>query len=297
VRVAYLDTTHWLYNNHASLARSLEVQRARGVTPERHIVIHPNRAIEDADHALLMGGEHAYETYAFSGTPVHEIVNLGRVDLPDPSGKDFSEAARHFIWFGSRGLAHKGLGRTLEAFARMPEMRLTVCGPIADEPRFAEAYRRELFETPNIRLYGWIDVTGPDFAALARSALGVVFPSCAEARSGGVINCMQAGLSPLISVETNVDVEPDFGVLLEDSSVGAIVAAVRALSARSPETLAAMAHATWRTARERYGREGYKRALRTALERIVAEGRHPTSRGFFRIPRTDGAMAPLLDNP
>ena len=32
VRVAYLDTTHWLYNNHASLARSLEVQRSRGVT-------------------------------------------------------------------------------------------------------------------------------------------------------------------------------------------------------------------------------------------------------------------------
>ena len=196
VRVLQIDTTHWLFNNQASLGRSLEVQRSRGVTPERDIEIARNRAIETADYAVMAGNDFVYETFAFAGVPVFEIVNPAMLIRPWNDGKDFNAARRRFLWMGSGGLAHKGLGRTLEAFAGLSDHHLTVCGPLDREPRFCEAHHRELRQTPNIRAHGWIDQTGPEFAALADATLAHVFPSCAEAQAGAVINCMAAGPDP-----------------------------------------------------------------------------------------------------
>ena len=64
---------------------------------------------------------------------------------------------------------HKGLDLVLEAFARMPELHLTVCGPIHEEPAFEAAFRRELYETPNIETLGWVDIASPAFAELLRA--------------------------------------------------------------------------------------------------------------------------------
>jgi hypothetical protein len=283
IRVVYLDTMHWAANNHASLGRSLEVQRARGITPERHITIEPNRAIETADYGIMFGTEAAYATFAFAGKTIFQIPNPGLTPFPFPADKDFDACRRRFIWLGSRGLAHKGLGRTLEAFAGMPEMELSVCGPLGAEPHFARAYRAEL-ALPNVRVHGWVDLTGPDFAALAGSALGIVYPSCAEAQAGAVTNAMHAGLIPVVSRETTIDVDP-FGVLLPDiappeASVAAIAATVRSLAAEPADRLAAHAQGAWETARARYSRASYKAVLGGIVERIVAEHPRVSAHGF-----------------
>ena len=60
------------------------------------------------------------------------------------------------------------------------------------------------YETPNIHTHGWIDITGPDFARLASETLGVVYPSCAEACCGSVINVMHAGVIPIVSRQTGI---------------------------------------------------------------------------------------------
>jgi glycosyltransferase involved in cell wall biosynthesis len=283
IKVVHLDTMHWAVNNHASLARSLEVQNRRGITPERTILVEENRAIECADYGTLIGNRAVYDTYAFAGKPVFQVPHPATTTHAWPEGKDFEAGRRHFLWLGSRGLAHKGLGRVLEAFAQMPEMRLTVCGPVKDEPRFAEAYRNELRETPNIRVHGWIDVTSPEFAELARSALAIVFPSCAEAQAGAVINCMQAGLIPVVSRQTGLDVDPDFGVLLRDESVHSIVEAVRRLAGCPTDELARMAHRTWEVARVTYTKEHYKQVFGDIVERIVTEHPHLTASGFIPL--------------
>jgi hypothetical protein len=54
---------HWAFNNHASLGRSLEVQHCRGITPEEQIVVSPNRAIETADCATMIGNDAVHATY------------------------------------------------------------------------------------------------------------------------------------------------------------------------------------------------------------------------------------------
>ena len=126
-----------------------------------------------------------------------EVPNPSAVSYPWFEDKDFAAARTRFLWIGSRGLVHKGLDLVLEAFARMPEVHLTVCGPIHEEPAFEAAFRRELYETPNIETLGWVDIASPAFAELLKRTVALVYPSAAEACCGTVVNSMQAGLIPV----------------------------------------------------------------------------------------------------
>ena len=78
------------------------------------------------------------------------------------------------------------------AFGGMPDLP-TVCGPLEEEPELPGPTGASFVHCRNIEVRGWIDVTGPDFTALADSVLAHIFPSCAEAPGRLVINCMGAG--------------------------------------------------------------------------------------------------------
>ena len=123
--------------------------------------------------------------------------------------------------------------------------------------------------------------------------MGLIYPSCAEACCGTVINSMQAGLIPLVSVESGVDIDPDFGMVLRASSVEAVEEAVRALAARPAGELAAMARRTWSVARATYTRPRYKQVFGAAIDRIVAEHPNPGFAGFVPMPEAESAPAPL----
>ena len=89
-----------------------------------------------------------------------------RSPTPGPRTRTSPRPRGRFLWIGSQGLVHKGLDLVLEAFARMPDLHLTVCGPIREEPAFEAAFRRELYATPNIETLGWVDIASPAFADL-----------------------------------------------------------------------------------------------------------------------------------
>lgn len=284
VRVALLDTAHWLFNNQASLRRSLEVQRRRGVTPERDIIVGRNRAIEIADYGMVLGNSFVYDTYAFARTPMFELANPAITEWHWQNDKDHDACRRRFLWLGSRGMAHRGLGRVLEAFAGMPDCHLTVCGGVVDEPEFCKAYRRELLECPNIDLRGWIDVTGTEFAALTRNTIAHVFPSCAEAQAGSVVNCMGAGLIPMVSRQVGIDITSNFGVLLNDDSVPGIREAVQTLADRPTEELQAMSREAWVVATSRHSMENHKKTIGAIVDRVLHEHPNTDLSGFIRLP-------------
>ena len=251
---------------------------------DSHKFIQINRAIETADYATLLGNDFDFDSYAFAGKPVFQVPNPSAVTYPWAGDKDFAAAAGRFLWIGSQGFVHKGLDLVLEAFARCPELHLTVCGPLDEEPGFVAAFRRELFATPNIETLGWVDIASPAFAGLCRRTAALVYPSAAEACCGTVVNSMQAGLIPIVSVGAGVDVDPDFGMVLGELSVEAISQAVRSLAARPPADLAAMARRAWTVARDTYTVETYRAVFGAAIERIVDEHPKPSFTGFVRMP-------------
>jgi glycosyltransferase involved in cell wall biosynthesis len=179
---------------------------------------------------------------------------------------------RRFLWFGSGGMVHKGLDLVLEAFTGLPDFHLTVAGPVEREREFESAFSRELYRTPNVATIGWVDVGSPEFLALARSLLGLVYPSCSEGQNGGTVTCLHAALVPVVTREVGVDVASDFGVVLTEASVEAIRRAVVELAARPEDELRAMARRAWEFARAHHTRERfaveYRRQMLALLDRF-----------------------------
>ena len=85
---------------------------------------------------------------------------------------------------------------------------------VALEKEFLREYERELYRTPNIHAVGWVNIGSQQFLDITQSCVAVVHASCAEGTVGSVITCMHAGLIPIVSYESGVDVH-DFGTLLK----------------------------------------------------------------------------------
>lgn len=282
IKIVHLDTAHWIFNNSAAYRRHHELQKRRHVVLRSFKWVEPNWAIEHADYATTnWGNQFNVGTYQYSGKPIFQIPLPTCAVYPEPD-KDYSKCRNNFVWFGSDGLVHKGLDLVLEAFAAMPDCQLTVCGPLREkgsdcyngplqrDRQFEAAFHQELYECENIHTAGWIDVESEDFDRLARTCIGVVFPSCSEGGGASAITCMQAGLIPIVSYETNVNVG-DFGYTLQDSSIEEIKKTVRIVSALPVDELKERACAAWRFSQENHTREQFVENYRKVIETIMAE--------------------------
>jgi len=271
IKIAHLDTSHYATNNHATYTRLLDLQRRRGLSlPGSARFVEPNLAIEHAQYGVVLGNEVTAATYRYANKPLFTLNVPAAVDIGLPDTKDFAACHNRFLWFGSSGMVHKGLDLTLEAFASMPEMHLTICGPVAAENDFQQLYRKELYEAANIRTVGWVDVSSTEFARITQQCVGVVYPSCAEGQAGSVVTCLRAGLLPLVSRETGVPVG-DFGVTLANASVEEICRAVRAVASLPTIELAARTHRAWEHAVSHHSRESYRRDYERIVQDIIAD--------------------------
>jgi len=269
VKIAHFDTSHFAFNNSATYQRLRDTQVRRGVSlPGSIRLIEHNMALEIADFGVVLGNANVSNTYVYAGKPLFSLSVISSVERPWNSKKDFQACRNRFVWFGSNGLVHKGLDLVLEAFTGMPDQHLTVCGPIVSEPAFCEVYQRELFNTSNIRTIGWVDVSGEQFQRIASECAAVVFPSCAEAQASAIINCIRAGLIPIVSRETGLSTG-DFGVELATSSIDEIQSAVRSIAELSPYELASRARRTWEYAAAFHSHEAYKTQYREIITRIA----------------------------
>ena len=270
LRIQHIETGHHLFHNAAQQQRLDHIEKRRGVRLCPFKLIAENRAIECAHYGTTTGNAFTIGTYAHAGRTIHRVGISTPYLFPSPENKDFEACRRRWLWFGSSGLVHKGLDLVLEAFAGMPDHDLVVCAPVDGERDFEKAYERELYGTPNIRMMGWVDNGSPAFQAVIDSCVGLCYPSCSEGGGGSVIVCLHAGLIPLITYETSVDVH-DFGELMEDISVEGIRRQVRAMSERPVEELRTLALKAWSHAREHHSREKFTVGYRTAAESILRD--------------------------
>jgi glycosyltransferase involved in cell wall biosynthesis len=267
ITIMHIDLCHMLYNNMAESRRLLELQQRKGVTLRPRRFEYPNLAIENADYATILGNEFTTSTFSYANKPMYRLPNAHPFLYPWPEGKYFEACRKNFLWFGSSGFVRKGLDLVLDVFAEMPEYNLTVCGPIQKEKDFEKAYYKELYQTPNINTIGWVNISSPEFIKITDKCIGLIFPSCAEGQCGGVINCLHAGLIPIISYESGVDVD-DFGIILKDCSIRTIKNTVRMASNLHADKLQQMARKAWENARANHTRQKFAEEYRKAIEKI-----------------------------
>ncbi|MEH2074370.1 MAG: glycosyltransferase [Nostoc sp.] len=268
IKIFHVDIANMVFRNAAECNRLLEVQQRKGVTlkPQRFEV--PNLGIEYADCAIVLGNDFTTDTFKYANKPMYRIPISSPVVYPYPDKKDFEAVRKRFLWFGGSALVLKGLDLVLDAFAQMPEYHLTVCGPVSNDKEFEQAFHKELYETPNIHTYGWIDVSSHDFIEVTNNCLGLVYPSVSEGQSGAVISCLQAGLIPILSYESGVDVH-DFGVIFDNLSLEEIKAKVISISNLPVEDLKLMSRQAWEYARANHTKEKFAQVYRNVVEQII----------------------------
>ncbi|MEH1868433.1 MAG: glycosyltransferase [Nostoc sp.] len=286
IKIFHVDIANMVFRNAAECNRLLEVQQRKGVTlkPQRFEV--PNLGIEYADCAIVLGNDFTTDTFKYANKPMYRIPISSPVVYPYPDKKDFEAVRKRFLWFGGSALVLKGLDLVLDAFAQMPEYHLTVCGPVSNDKEFEQAFYKELYETPNIHTYGWIDVSSPDFIEVTNNCLGLVYPSVSEGQSGAVISCLQAGLIPILSYESGVDVH-DFGVIFDNLSLEEIKEKVKSISNLPVENLQMMSLKAWEYARANHTKEKFAQVYRNVVEQIIenhSQKKHTASTSSSKQP-------------
>ncbi|MEO1374204.1 MAG: glycosyltransferase [Cyanobacteria bacterium J06635_10] len=271
IKIFHSDSAHMLFHNAAEANRLLELQQRRGIALSPKRFEHPNKAIEYADCATVLGNEFTMNTFRYANKPLYRIPISAPTLYPWPENKDFAACRRNFLWFGSGGLVHKGLDLLLDAFSQMPDYHLTICGPIAKEKDFETAFYKELYQTPNIHTVGWVDVTSQKYLDIVNSCLALVYPSCSEGGGGCVINCMHAGLIPVVSYESSVDVRDDCGVIFKENSIEEIKRTIQNISQRSASELKQMTRNSWEFVREHHTREKFAQVYRETIEKIMSQ--------------------------
>ena len=272
VKVLHCDTAHHAFHNEAQHERLRRLEERRGIRLAPHRLLPANRGIETADCATVLGNSFTIDTWAAAARPGTPIVRVP-VSCPWtydwPERKDFAATSRRWIWIGSDGFMHKGLDLVLEAFAGLPGFELYVCGPMWREPAFEHVFYRELHRTPGIRTLGWVDPASERFRELARSSIGVVFPSCSEGGGVSALVGLHAGLLPLVTRESSLDLPPGLGPYLGAAEPEEIRERARAVAATSASDLAAQTRVAWEHARARHTRERFARRWREVAAAIV----------------------------
>ncbi|MEO8324215.1 MAG: glycosyltransferase [Nitrospirota bacterium] len=272
VKIFHATTAHPYFNNYAETKRLMEMQERRHVTLRSRRSMDPKHAmaIEFAD-CVVVHCAFGLKNFNYANKPMYLVPNAVPYRYPWSDAKDFEACRSRFLWLGSEGMVHKGLDLVLEAFAGMPEYHLTVCGPVAREKDFEQAYFQELYHTPNIHTHGWIDVESTEFTELTNHCLGLVYPSCSETNAGSVLTCLHAGLIPIISYESGVDVGKDAGIVLDDCSIEAIQEAVRQMATASTQELKQRSRIAWEFARANHTMENFEKQYKKMVVKIMAD--------------------------
>src|ERR1700683_12809 len=227
----------------------------------------------EADAIVGVGNEYTAKTWRQSArAKIYPFNNSGFPEIRFIfDSKDFAAARTNFLFFASGSQVQKGLDLLLDIFPHLPDLKLYICSGFESEADFCACYHRELFETPNIRSLGWVRVNRPEFYQLVTQCAYVIYPSCSDGQAGSVVNCMHAGLIPVVTREAGIDTD-DFGVTFVDDSLDEIERVVVQL-AGLPETWH-QEHSlkTRKVAEERYSEAAFMTRWRDILTEVLPGG-------------------------
>ena len=267
LKILHITGAHWRFQNAAELKRIEDLYIRRGIRLQPRRQVPPSNGIECADCATILGNKFTKDTFAFAGKPLFSIPLSTTIQFPYHK-RDFHNIRNSFLWFGSSGMVHKGLDLVLDAFSQLPSCKLTICGPVKNEPDFEAAYYKELYRTPNIKTLGFIDIRSEKFQEIIQKTSALIYPSCSEGQAGSVVTCLHAGLIPIISYESGVDID-DFGILLKNNSVDEIIEIVKDFSKKDGTILEQMSRDAWNYARTNHTREKFSECYNNFVTKIL----------------------------
>jgi len=179
-----------------------------------------------------------------------------------------SSSLKHYLWFGSSGLIHKGLDLCLDYFSQNKDIFLHICGPIENEKEFIDVYKKELFESPNIKLHGFIDIAGREFENILSICSFIIFPSCSEGGCPSVLTAVgNGGLIPLITKETTI--ETGCEIWIEGFNYESVDKAIKQSQVLSLEEIKELQYNNLKFVKTNHTQEIYYQQLKTNIQNIL----------------------------
>jgi hypothetical protein len=114
-----------------------------------------------------------------------------------------------------------------------------------------------------------MDMDSEQFAEIARTHAAVVHAASSEGGAGSVIHCMHAGLLPICTRETSVDLE-DFGIPIAMDTVAAVQAACRKIALMPNDEVEQRARAAYEHARLAHTRTRFRQNYEAFAASVVA---------------------------
>lgn len=274
ITIYYGTGMHVCHQNSISLARIRDVYNKKGVwlgKSARFVEKTWSHQTILVDGIIALGNNVCAESYKkyYDG----KILSLPALfyQTQDPYKILNSKAKnsnKNFLWFGSSGLIHKGLDLLLEFFSNNSGLTLHICGPINKEPDFLKAYQKELFNTKNIVVHGFIDISGIKFKNILQKCAFVIFPSCSEGGSPGVLTAIgNGGLIPIVS--KNATISTGYEILIETLDNKGIEDAVGEATRLSQDAINELAQKNLYYVLQNNSKEKYKSNLKSAIMEIL----------------------------
>ena len=267
-KIVYFTTSEPAFDSQAELCRVRAAEQRKGVHLQIRRAMPPvSKAIDTFDGIILIGNVNTLNTFSsLNLKQVHLVPNTGYdFDFPFRSDK---KSSRNFLYFGSQGAVHKGLDLLLEIFSEAGfPANLYVCGPFEQEDDFVAAYRKELYQTPNVTPIGFVDIWSDTFRDLAEKCAYTILPSCAEGQAGSITTLMSAGVIPICSRECGFNA--DVVILLPDCSMDSIRSCVLDCARKPLSWVEAKSAETLSIVRERFSEKAFSEQMRTALASVL----------------------------
>lgn len=229
-----------------------------------------------SDHIIVLGNDFTKQTYSMFDDKKERFSNLNCFFYNNPNididKRDFATARKHLLWFGSAGALHKGLDLSIELALRHPDYVLHICGSNhGAEKEFWSYYEPIVKKSENIIDYGFVDLKSDDFHALMQQCAFAIFPSVSEGGSPALLTVMgNAGLIPLTSVRTGLDLPDYIPVLPEDKNELPEYERLLAYWETIPDTtLKTYSISLQKTISEKYSYENYKNNLADIIRSAI----------------------------
>ncbi len=265
--VLFLTGSYYGWSAPAEMRRILDFETAHGVFYEPRYGRQPkvlmDKALAMADLALLVGNETTLHTY-----PDWARKNMRTVRMPASfieHRKRFGERTDTFLYFSSARNVLKGLDLLFDVFVEHPEWTLVVVGPVeSTEPDFFKAYP-DLSGHSNIRLLGSMLPSSAKFAEVLDRCDAFLLPSCSEGTSSSALTCCVAGIYPILSRNSGVDIVDGMGTWIESLTKSGVEKAIVSFRAKDWSKIAREADAIRTDIANKHSRKAFSNELTDIL--------------------------------
>ena len=233
-RIFYATGCNPIYSNIQTILKIRDFNISHDkliMTSSRFTEKNPDLQILLSDKVIVLGGKFALNTYKEtdkSGEDRYVNLNAFFYDTYDIdlTKKDFHEAKKHFLWFGSSGLLHKGLDTLIDIFSKRKDIYLHICGASSNEKEFFDFYSPILKESENIINHGFVDIRSNKYKEVVDQCAFTISPSISEGGSPAILNTIaNGGLIPIITKASSLDID-DVSIIIKEPKLDLIKYAI-----------------------------------------------------------------------